>query len=193
MEATEALVTALLRQQGYLVNPQVKIPCNGEITFGNQCHDIDVDIVAIKGADAILGETKSFWGSVGITPEGILGEWPDKPTPIQRAFKIINNKNNIRPTFEKLVRSHLGERDYQVVVFAGKIREAAKVRRRLEKVELFGRPVRLVVIQDLLVEYIAKLRDPKQKTTSYVNDPCLAAIQALHVYEMIVPDLTRGG
>lgn len=187
MEATESLVAALLETQGYFVSTDCKIRALGEKTFGNQSHDIDVDIIAVnyKQKEILIGEVKSFWGSTGCTPDMVLGSWTKKRGP-HSGLKIVNNKDEIQPKFEKLVYRQFGsDFEFHYVVFAGKVRNEEEIRQRLNRIILFGNPIQLKVIRKMLQEFIAKVRDKATKTTSYVNHPAVATILALEEYKML--------
>lgn len=194
MEATQALVAALLRADGYFVETDFKVKAQGMKTYGSQSHDIDLDLIAFepKGKKVIVGDVKSYWGSVGLRPAHVVSKWTERRGP-HRVLKIVNNKDGIQRKFERLLRRQIGA-SYKIeyVVFAGRIRNEKEVRRRLKAKKIFGRPIRLVVIRELLEDYTRRLDSRKRKMSSYINDSAVAALLAMDEYGMIKPRNERG-
>jgi hypothetical protein len=190
MEATQSLVAALLEAQGYFVAADYKVKANDISTFGGQSHDIDLDIVALdtSGDSVLVGEVKSYWGSTGVRPEQFVSEWTDRKGP-HSVFKIVNNKDRIQPKLWQMLKRQLGrEHEFQYVVFAGRIRNEVEVRKRLGQKRIFGKPVELTVIRDLLEKFIGGLRTQEKRSFSYVNHPAVAAILALQEYGLLKGD-----
>ncbi len=185
LEATESLVSALLQSQGYFVTEDYKVRANGLRTFGGQLHDIDIDILAVDSHTnhVVVGEVKSYWGSTGLDPDFIVPEWTNEKGH-HRLMKIVNNKDGIQKKLWTMLKAQIGEQyDFEYVVYVGRIRREVEVKRRLGAKQIFGKPVRLVVIRDLLKDFLESRRT--DQTQSYVNHPAIATILALEEYGMI--------
>tara|TARA_B100002052_G_scaffold7429_1_gene6383 strand:- start:64 stop:639 length:576 start_codon:yes stop_codon:yes gene_type:complete len=189
-EATEELVASLLRQKGFVVATDVKIRCQGETTYGGQKKDIPVDIVAIDPMkrQLIIGEVKSWWGSIGLTPNHIVGHWPEKPSQFVKSFKILNDKDGLRGKFERLVRNQYGDYEYKFVLYAGRVKKEDQIRTNIERITMFGRPVELITIRELLEEFISTLSDDSSRDSTYNNEIAIATLQALNEYQMLRED-----
>jgi hypothetical protein len=191
MEATESLVLALLQAQGYFVTADYKVKAHGQETFGGQSHDIDLDIVAFDSHTnhVTIGEVKSYWGSKGLEPAHIVPMWTEEKGP-HRALKIVNDKDGIQEKLWQMVKEQIGEAyDFEYALFVGRINNQEEVKRRLETKHIFGKPVRLVVIRELLSRFIEMVRQKSGPTLSYVNHPTIATILALEEYKMIRSDI----
>ncbi|SVD03021.1 uncharacterized protein METZ01_LOCUS355875 [marine metagenome] len=186
-EATEEMVASLLRQKGFIVATDVKIHCQGETTYGGQKKDIPVDIVAIDpmSRQLIIGEVKSWWGSLGLTPKHIVGHWPENPSKFVNSFKILNDKDGLRSKFERLVRDQYGDYNYKFVLYAGRVSDEDRIRTNIENITMFDKPVELVTIRDLLKDFIETLRDDSSRDSTYNNEIAIATLLALNEYRML--------
>ena len=186
-EATEEMVASLLRQAGFVVATDVKISSRGEKTYGGQIKDFPVDIIAInpKKQELIVGEVKSWWGSTGLTPHHIVGTWPENPSQYVKSFKILNNKDNLREKFERLVKEQFGDYDYKFVLYAGRAKNESLIRDNLSKIKMFDKPVELVIIRELLTDFINSIEGTKNKISTYNNEIAIATLQALNEYKML--------
>ena len=185
-EATEELVASLLRQQGYVVATDVKISSQGQRTYGGQKKDIPVDVVAIKPdtREIIIGEVKSWWGSTGLTPKHIVGHWPENPSKFVNSFKILNNKDGLRSKFEKLVMDQYGDYEFKFILYAGRATGEEEIQEKLSQISLFGKPVELVMIRELLQNFIDTMQDANNSVSTYNNEIAIVTLQALNEYNM---------
>ena len=102
----------------------------------------------------------------------------------------MNDKDGIQERLWNMLREQIGENyDFEYVLFVGLIRNAEQVRRRLHEKKIFGKPVRLIVIRELLSKFIEMVRQKSGPTLSYVNRPAIATLLALEEYKMIRSDL----
>ena len=186
MEATESLVAALLEARGYIVTTDYKVRAGDLKTFGGQSHDIDLDIVAFdsRSRDVLVGEVKSWWGSRGFVPDHIAPSWNKQRGP-HRTLKVLNDKDGIQQTLWKMLKRQIGDYNFRYTLFVGRIHDRSEVEKRLKRKRIFGNPVDLSIIEDLLRAFIQDLRGPGKKSRSYVNHPAVAAILALEEYEML--------
>ena len=179
MEATESLVAALLQAKGHIVSTGYKLWPGTRKTYGGQSIAIDIDVLAVDTTSqcVLVGEVKSYWNSPGISPESIVENWTDEGSHHKR-LKLINNKDGVQAVAWELLKEQVGaEYSFHSVLFAGKIRNRAEVQQRLEHKRIFGNSARLVVIGDMLAEFLVSYRGRKRR--SYIDDPAIATIVAM--------------
>ena len=102
-----------------------------------------------------------------------------------KSFKILNNKDNLREKFERLVKEQFGDYDYKFVLYAGRAKNESLIRENLSKIKMFGKPVELVIIRELLADFINSIQGTKNKISTYNNEITIATLQALNEYKML--------
>ena len=189
MEATESLVAALLQARGYIVSTGYKLWPGTRKTFGGQSISIDIDVHAVDTARqrVIVGEVKSYWSSQGISPESIVEEWTAEGRHHTR-LKLINNKDGVQTVVWDMLKEQVGARyKFHSVLFAGKIQNRDEVKSRLEQKQIFDNKARLVVIGDMIGEFLISYRERKRR--SYIDDPAIATIVAMEHSGMLRDDI----
>ncbi len=77
MEAFEHIVKVYLETQGYTVSSNVKFPVplltNKRTRREVQTHGYEVDVVASRVNELVLGSVKSYLGSKGVNRQGFSG------------------------------------------------------------------------------------------------------------------------
>jgi hypothetical protein len=98
MEAFEHVVKLYLESLGYTVSCGVKFPVRlrtkaRDGTKRYQRHGYEVDVVAAKHGELLLGSVKSFFGSKGVNRQGFRGlADPNRRTHFQR-YLMFNRRS----------------------------------------------------------------------------------------------------
>jgi hypothetical protein len=97
VEAFEQFVAVALEADGFIVSPAIKFdvsrPTKKAAYAEVQRHGYEVDLVAARSDRLVLATVKSFFGSQGVTAEGVLGTaWSDRG----RKLYVLLNDRSIR-------------------------------------------------------------------------------------------------
>ena len=82
------------------------------------------------------------------------------------------------------MQEQYGDYDFKFVLYAGRVRGGEEIRENLSRINLFGRPVELVIIRELLQEFINSLRDSSTRKSTYNNEIAISTLLALDEYDM---------
>jgi len=184
--AAENIVRVYLESLGYVVKTNHKFYYKQKIKtkrgYQHQRTPIEVDILALKGNDKILGEVKTWFGSQGTSVKHFR-RLSKKYNPKEDKFKVINN-SRIRKALFKAAEKEYGK-GFRYVLFLGKFKgrtEKRQIIRYIKKLKFNGRPLKIKEfdeIMDKIIEYVQKSR------REYNNDWVLQTVKILNFYRKL--------
>lgn len=187
MESFEHVVKVYLESLGYAVSCGVKFPIKLRVKSKDgkkhyQRHGYEVDVVAAKHGELLLGSVKSFFGSKGVNRQGFKGlANPDRRTHFPRylMFNRLKIGNGIIREASKLYGYQ--KEQIRLALFVGRFLACDKdaVRKHLTE-----RGVK-VVGPDEIVKQLLTLVSKK----TYVNDPVITTLRLLYAEGKIVGDV----
>ncbi|MBT7938077.1 MAG: hypothetical protein HN696_02825 [Euryarchaeota archaeon] len=77
-----------------------------------------------------------------------------------------------------------GDYEFKFVLYAGRATREEEIQENLSKIKLFGKPVELVMIRELLQDFIDSMKDTSTNVSTYNNEIAIATLQALNEYNM---------
>lgn len=176
MEAFEHIVKVFLEGEGYAVTSNMKFPVTRKTKKAKydefQTHGYEVDIVAARGDELLLGSVKSYLGSYGVSRQGFRGLADERRETHYGQYRMFND-DDVREGIVGKAAERFGYPlgQIQMALFVGRFgpREEVPVRRHLETkgVKVVG-----------LVEIVRGLRKLAESKT-YFDDPVLVTMKCL--------------
>ena len=181
MEAFEHVVKVHLEVQGYVVTTNVKFPVRRKTLKAareeHQTHGYEVDIVAAKGNELILGSVKSYLDSKGVNRQCFEGIADSHRKNDFGGYKIFNDEELRQKILEKAgERCGYAPGQIRVVLYVGKFKRGDEeiVRQHLGGIEAGAGPIQVVNLEEIVRGLIEA-----SESTTYVNDPVVMTIKAL--------------
>ena len=189
MESFEHVVKVYLESSGYTVSCGVKFPVRMRTkaktkdgTKHYQKHGYEVDIVAARHGQLLLGSVKSFFGSRGVNRQGFRGIADrSRRTHFQRymMFNRLKLRNAILHRASEIYGFPMNQ--IRLALFVGKFLAADK-----EDVEAYLSKRGIDVIgPDVIVEQLLTLIGNR----TYVNDPVITTLRLLHSRGKLIASL----
>ena len=182
MEAFEHVVTVYLEAQGYVVSNNVKFFVRrqtGRRAYPEfQTHGYDVDVVAARQDQLLLGSVKSYFGSQGITRGFFKGlAQPGERTVYARAtiFNEPEVRNGVLREAKRVYGYPLGK--MRLALFVGKFgggTHEGDIRTHLNRLRVGGGPVQVFGVREI-AESLVSLADRK----TYLDDPVVMTLKML--------------
>lgn len=182
MEAFEHVVKVYLEHQGYVVTNNVKFYVRrqtGRRAYPEfQTHGYDMDIVAAREDELLLGSVKSYFGSQGVTRnffKGLARE--NERTAFERAtiFNEVDVRKGVLNEAKRIYGYPLPK--IHLALFVGKFgggSHEADIRSHLGRLRVGGQAVQVVGIEqiaDSLMEIAA--------SKTYHDDPVVMTLKVL--------------
>ncbi len=182
MEAFEHVVKVYLEHQGYVVTNNIKFYVRrqtGRRAYAEfQTHGYDMDIVAARADELLLGSVKSYFGSQGVTRgffKGLARE--GERTAFARAT-IFNEPDVREGVLEEAQRIYGYELNkIHLALFVGKFgggMHEADIRGHLAQLEVGGQPVSVIGIHEI-ADSLLRIADSK----TYHDDPVVMTLKVL--------------
>lgn len=186
MESFEHVVKVYLESKGYTVSCGVKFPVrlrtktttkDGKTHY--QRHGYEVDVVAAKHGELLLGSVKSFFGSSGVGRQGFRGLADrGRRTHFQR-YMMFNRLKLRNAIIRKASQIYDFPKDQiRLALFVGKFLAADKD----DVVSYLSKRSVEVTGPDVIVEQLLTLVGKK----TYVNDPVITTLRLLHAQGKLI-------
>lgn len=182
MEAFEHVVKVYLEHQGYVVTNNVKFYVRrqtGRRAYPEfQTHGYDIDIVAAREDELLLGSVKSYFGSQGVTRGFFKGLSQGGERKIYARATIFNEADVRKGVLQEAKRIYgypLSKIRLALYVgkFAGGTHEE-DIRGHLQKMRVGGKPVQVIGIQEI-GESLTQIAESK----TYHDDPVVMTVKVL--------------
>ena len=189
MEAFEHVAKVYLESRGYAVSTNVKFPVRRrtkkQAYEEYQEHGYEVDLVAARADELLLGSVKSYFGSFGLSRQFFR----DIADESKRNW-WENNKLFNEPEVQAGILSGAAERfgyppaHIFLGLFVGKFKsgDEADIRAHLEQLRFGGGAVRLFDLPTIMSGVVS---EAKRKT--YRDDPVIVALKCLDELGWIAP------
>ncbi len=181
MEAFEHVVRVYLESEGFVVSGNVKFPVRRQtkrldrVEF--QTHGYEIDVVAARRNELMLGSIKSFFGSKGVERQGFKGI----ANPLRRThfddYRLFNDAD-LRNEIVRQAAERYGyaESHVRVALYVGRFyaKDREAVERHLRSIVVGKHAVRVVSL-DVLAPKLIEL----SKSGTYSNDPVVMTVKML--------------
>lgn len=153
LEAFEQFVALAVESEGLVVSEAQKFPVQiltRKAAYAEtQTHGFEVDLVGARSDRLVLATVKSFFGSRGVTYEGVTG------TGATASWYALLNRPEVRETVTRLAAERFGYRVDQVEMrlYAGKFAgggHEARIRDRCATQIVGSGPIRVVGATDIV-------------------------------------------
>jgi hypothetical protein len=193
MEAFEHVARVFLETQGYAVSTNVKFPVRRRTKKRAyeeyQEHGYEVDLVAARADELLLGSVKSYFGSFGLSRQFFRELSDESKKKWWESNKLFNE-----PEVQAGVLSGAAERfsypsaSIFLGLFVGKFKpgDEADIRAHLGQLRFGGGAVRLF---DLPTIMRGVMTETKRKT--YRDDPVIVALKCLDELGWIAPTVPQ--
>lgn len=189
MEAFEHIAKVFLETQGYAVSTNMKFPIRRRTKKRAreeyQEHGYEVDLVAARADELLLGSVKSFFGSQGLSRQ-FFREIADQTKRAWWESHKLFNEQEVQAGVLSGAAQRFGypaERIF-LALFVGKFKlsHEADIRAYLAQMRFGTGPVRLYDLPTILAGVVA---EAEKKT--YRDDPVVVALKCLHELKWITP------
>lgn len=181
MEAFEHVAKVFLESQGYAVSTNVKFPVRRrtkkQAYEEYQEHGYEVDLVAARADELLLGSVKSFFGSFGLSKQFFRAIADQSKKKWWETNKLFNEREVQEGVLTVACeRYHYPRNRVFLGMFVGKFKigDEADIRAHLSEMCFGGGSVRLYDLSMIMKGVVA---EAKRKT--YRDDPVIVALKAL--------------
>ena len=182
MEAFEHVVKVYLQHQGYVVSNNMKFYVRrqtGRKAYAEfQTHGYDMDIVAAREDELLLGSVKSYFGSQGVSRAFFKNLSPGGKAAVHARATIFNEEDVRKGILQEAKRIYgypLSKIRLGLFVgkFAGGTHEA-DIREHLSRLRVGGKSVQVVGIEE-----IANALTEMTESRTYHDDPVVMTVKVL--------------
>ncbi len=194
MEAFEHVAKVFLESQGYAVSTNVKFPVRRrtkKLAYEEyQEHGYEVDLVAARADELLLGSVKSYFGSFGLSRQ-FFREIADGSKRKWWEHNKLFNEPEVQAGILSGAAERFGYSSDRIFLglFVGKFKsgDEADIRAHLEQMRFGGGTVRLFDLRTIAAGVIA---EAGKKT--YRDDPVIVAVKCLLEMGWIAPTSQEG-
>jgi hypothetical protein len=191
MEAFEHIAKVYLETQGYAVSTNVKFPVRRKTQKQSceeyQVHGYEVDLVAARADELLLGSVKSFLGSQGLNRQFFSGIADESKTTLFKQAALFNEPEVQEGVLAGCVERFKYPREkINLALFAGKFKKGdheSAIRTHLQAQHFGGGAVRVFDLRTIAAGVVA---EAAKKT--YRDDPVIVAIKCLHELKWLTND-----
>jgi hypothetical protein len=193
MEAFEHVAKVFLETQGYAVSTNVKFRVRRRTRKQAyeefQEHGYEVDLVAARADELLLGSAKSYFGSHGFSRQFFREIADPKKKPLWESEKLFNETEVQEGVLKRCVErfNYPRERIF-LALFVGKFRKGHEddIRAHLGNLRFGGGAVRLFDLKTIAAGVVA---EAERKT--YRDDPVIVALKCLHELGWLTEDFRK--
>ena len=187
MEAFEHVVKVFLETQGFAVTSNVKFPVRKRVKKAAreefQTHGYEVDLVAARRDQLLLGSVKSFLGSKGLSRQAFVGIADTTRKTHFDLCKLFNDtevRNGV--IAEASSRYGYSNGSIRMALFVGKFAGTDEpiIRKHLVSLKVDGKPVEIFSLREIILGVV---KAAQAKT--YVDDPVIVTVKCLHALGLL--------
>lgn len=190
MEAFEHVAKVFLETQGYAVSTNVKFPVRRRTRkkayAEYQVHGYEVDLVAAKAEELLLGSVKSFFGSQGVSRQHFKAIADPKGKRLWVENKLFNEPDVQEGVLSEAAKQ-FGYPQSRIFLglFVGRFKptDEDSIRKHLSRLKCGGGPVLIFDLQTILGGVVAAA-----KNDTYRDDPVIVVIKGLHKLKWLSTD-----